>query len=223
MIHPSGFFRLPHVLSLLLKQRFAFTVGGPTPKRFPGRRDDIPVLPPLSAFAQLAATHKDDTSRRETVFFLCVFFCVFFSSVYLMMIHGHACARCISRGSQLEPEAVALLTHCLLLFFWSRGWTINEQGAFSDQLPKESQKMKWSLFFCFSRFFVFHIFQWRRRKTHFTFSSFCLNGLCFALLLQGFKLKCFSPCVGTKLEPEKKIIIKKLKICYQSGSSNNSS
>lgn len=88
MIHPSGFFRLPHVLSLLLKQRFAFTVDGPTPKRFPGRRTDIPAPPSLSAFARLAATHQDDTNRRETLLLcVCVLFCV-----SLMMIHGHACA-----------------------------------------------------------------------------------------------------------------------------------
>lgn len=90
MIHPLGFFRLPHVLSLLLKQRFAFTVGSPTPKRFPGRLADIPAPPPLSAFAPLTATHQDDTNRRKTRSFfvhVCVLFCV-----YLMMIHGHACA-----------------------------------------------------------------------------------------------------------------------------------
>lgn len=102
-----------------------------------------------------------------------------------------------SRGSRLEPEAVALLTHCLLLFFWSHGWTINEWGAFSHHPVEKNQNIKWGLFLFFASW-------WQCWGTYFAVSPFFWDDFFSASLLQEVRLKWFLPCGGTKLEAKKK-------------------
>lgn len=154
MIHPSGFFRLPHVLSLLLKQRFAFTVGGPTSKCFPGRCANIPTSLPLSVFAPLATITRIKRRRGagwrgrgggpEGLVF----------EFYFVYIWWWFMATRVQMYQQRQPTGAGDRhpPHCLPLFFWSHGWTINEQGAFSRHLAEKNQNIKWGLFLFFIRF-----------------------------------------------------------------------